>query len=289
MYEQKVEDMKKILITGSNSYIGNSVERWLNQYPDRYSTETVDLMDASWKEKDFSSYDVVFHVAGIAHVKETSENKDLYYKVNRDLAYETAKKAKAAGVSQFIFLSSMSVYGIEKGTISANTPMNPTSHYGKSKLQAEELIQAAGDDHFKVAILRPPMIYGKGCKGNYPKLARLALKVPFFPDTGNQRSMLYISNLCEFIRLLIDGGQDGFFFPQNDEYMNTGKMVKLIAEAHGRHLALTRVFNPLLRVLHVNTVNKVFGDLAYDMKMSHDKITNYCLFDIKNSLRETEI
>src|SRR5690554_6731837 len=114
--------MRRVLITGQNSYIGTSVERWLLRDPDKYKVDTIDMKDGSWKEKDFSQYDVVFHVAGIAHIKETSENQDLYYKVNRDLAYETAQKAKEDEVGQFIFLSSMSVYGLENGVIYKDTP-----------------------------------------------------------------------------------------------------------------------------------------------------------------------
>lgn len=119
--------MKKILITGKNSYIGESVENWLLKEPDKYKVDTVDMKDGSWKEKDFSEYDVVFHVAGIAHIKETSDNQELYYKVNRDLAYETAQKAKQGGIKQFVFLSSMSVYGVETGVINKNTPVCPNN------------------------------------------------------------------------------------------------------------------------------------------------------------------
>ena len=232
--------MKKILITGANSYIGTSFEKWVGQWPDKYSVDTVDMKDGSWKKKDFSQYDVVFHVAGIAHIKETKENQGLYYKVNRDLAYETAKKAKADGVKQFIFLSSMSVYGIETGVISKDTPLRPNSAYGKSKVEAEELISGLASDVFKVATLRPPMVYGKGCKGNYQRLAKLAVKTPIFPDIDNKRSMVYIDNLCEFVRLLIDDCGAGLYFPQNDEYVKTSEMVKLIAEAHGKKIRMTK-------------------------------------------------
>src|SRR5690554_6259245 len=78
------DEMKNILITGKNSYIGTSLENWLMRELDKYKVDTVDMKDGSWKEKDFGSYDVVFHVAGIAHIKETNDNQDLYYKVNRD-------------------------------------------------------------------------------------------------------------------------------------------------------------------------------------------------------------
>lgn len=279
--------MKKILITGKNSYIGTSLENWLMSESDKYYIDTVSTRDDAWKKKNFSEFDVVFHVAGIAHIKETKENQELYYKVNRDLAFETAKKAKADGVKQFIFLSSMSVYGVENGVISENSHLNPKGNYGKSKLQAEELIKPLNDDSFKVAILRPPMIYGKGCKGNYPRLARLALRTPIFPNVDNKRSMLYIDNLCEFIRLLIDSGSSGLFLPQNSEYVNTSEMVKLIAEAHGKKIRMTKLFNPLLRLLKIGTVNKVFGDLVYEKSVVEHE-SNYRVFDFNESIRVTE-
>ena len=103
--------MKKVLITGKDSYIGISLEQWLMKEPDNYQVDTVDMKDESWKEKDFSEYDTVFHVAGIAHVSSDPKMEELYYKVNRDLTIETAKKAKAEGVKQFIFMSSIIVYG----------------------------------------------------------------------------------------------------------------------------------------------------------------------------------
>lgn len=279
--------MKKILITGANSYIGTSVEKWLVKEPDKYKVDTVDMKDGSWKEKDFSEYDVVFHVAGIAHIKETKENQELYYKVNRDLVYEVAQKAKVDGVKQFIFLSSMSVYGIKNGVIDKNSSLNPNSNYGKSKLQAEELIATLRDDSFNIAVLRPPMVYGNDCKGNYPRLANLAIKTYVFPDVDNKRSMIYIDNLCEFVRLLVDNCGSGLFLPQNSEYVNTSEMVRLIAEAHGKKIWMTKLFNPLLRLFYVSMVNKVFGDLVYEKKMTDYK-GNYCLYSFKETISLTE-
>lgn len=279
--------MKRVLITGKNSYIGQSFKSWIEREPDKYKADTVDMKDGSWKEKDFSEYDVILHVAGIAHIKETSENQGLYYKVNRDLAYETAQKAKTDGVKQFIFFSSMSLYGIETGVIERNTPPNPSTAYGKSKLEAEELINRLQDDSFIVATLRPPMVYGKGCKGNYPRLARLALKAPIFPKVNNKRSMIYIDNLSEFVKQLIDNRSGGLFFPQNEEYVNTSEMVRLIAEAHGKKIVLTKLFNSILRLLNVSTVNKVFGDLVYEMSMSEYK-GNYKISGFRKSIFQTE-
>jgi UDP-glucose 4-epimerase len=279
--------MKKTLITGANSYIGTSVEKWLLKEPDHYKVDTVDMIDGLWKEKDFSEYDVVFHVAGIAHIKETKNNRDLYYKVNRDLAYETAKKAKVDGVKQFIFLSSMSVYGLETGVIDRNTLLKPKSAYGKSKKQAEELIEELCDEFFIIATLRPPMIYGKGCKGNYPKLAKLALKTPIFPDIDNKRSMIYIDNLSEFVKQLIDDCSGGLFLPQNNEYVKTSEMVRLIAETHGKKMGLTKVFNPLIRTMKITTVSKVFSDLVYNKSLLNIQKRNN-MVDFDKSILMTE-
>ena len=285
--------MKNILITGKNSYIGTSLENWLMREPDKYKVDTVDMKDGSWKEKDFSLYDVVFHVAGIAHVSSDSKMEDLYYKVNRDLTIETAEKAKAEGVKQFIFMSSIIVYGdssSSKRIIDRNTVPMPSNFYGNSKLQAEEGIKDLESDDFKIVVLRPPMIYGKGSKGNYPRLANMAKKIPVFPDIDNERSMLNIDNLCEFIKVMIDHEETGLYFPQNKEYVKTSELVKLIGEIHGKKIMMTKVFNPILRMMFgIGVVNKVFGNLVYEKSMSDYDKANYRIRDFRESIELTEL
>jgi len=285
--------MKCILITGKDSYIGTSLENWLMREPDKYKVDTVDMKDESWKGKDFSKYDVVFHVAGIAHVSSDSRMEDLYYKVNRDLTIETAAKSKIEGVKQFVFMSSIIVYGdsnINKSVIDKSTIPIPTNFYGNSKLQAEEGIRHLESDNFKIVVLRPPMIYGKGSKGNYPRLANLAKKIPVFPDIDNERSMLHIDNLCEFIKGMIDIEESGLFFPQNKEYVNTSELVKTIAEVHCKKILMTRIFNPALRlVFGIGIVNKVFGNLVYEKSMSDYDKANYQIRTFKESIELTEI
>jgi UDP-glucose 4-epimerase len=285
--------MKNVLITGKNSYIGASLKRWLIREPDKYKVDTIDMKDGSWKEKDFSSYDVVFHVAGIAHVSSDPKMEVLYYKVNRDLTIETAEKAKAEGVKQFIFMSSINVYGDSsksKRVIDKNTVPTPSNFYGNSKLQAEEGIKGLESDDFKIVVLRPPMIYGKGSKGNYPRLANMAKKIPVFPDIDNERSMLHIDNLCEFIKVMIDHEETGLYFPQNKEYVKTSELVKTIAEVHGKKMWMTKLFNPVLRLMFgIGIVNKVFGNLVYEKSMTgYDKV-NYRIRDFKESIELTEL
>ena len=289
--------MKKILITGANSYIGTSFEKYMAQWSEKYQVETVDMIDGTWREKDFSSYDVVYHVAGIAHSdsgKISPEKAKLYYAVNTDLTIETAEKAKAEGVKQFIFMSSAIVYGESAPigkikVITKDTPVSPANSYGDSKVQAENGIMPLNDDSFKVVILRPPMIYGPGSKGNYPVLSKLAQKLPVFPKVDNQRSVLYVGNLMEFVRLMVVNEEQGIFWPQNAEYSNTTELVKLIAQAHGKQVLIVPCLAWALKLMSYATglVNKAFGSLSYEQSMSSYK-EEYCLTDLRQSIFKTE-
>ncbi len=289
--------MKKILITGANSYIGTSFEQYMAQWPDQYQVDTVDMIDGGWREKSFAGYDAIFHVAGIAHSDTghvSEERKAFYYKINTDLTVETAQKAKAEGVGQFIFMSSAIVYGDsapigKEKIITADTPTDPANFYGDSKVQAEKGILPLNDASFKVVVLRPPMIYGPQSKGNYPILAKLAQKLPIFPAAQNQRSMLFVENLAEFIRLMIENKESGIFHPQNSEYSNTAELVNLIAAAHGKKILLIKGFGWALKLLSHCTglVNKAFGSLSYDPSISAYK-QNYCICSLEESIRKTE-
>ncbi len=289
--------MKKILITGAGSYVGMSLETWLKQWPEHYAVDTVDMIGDGWKEISFRGYDAVFHVAGIVH-REDSKNDPaqakLYDRVNNRLAVETAQKAKDEGVKQFVFMSSASVYGLtapmgKTVMITKDTPLKPVDNYGISKAKAEEGLQALAEEGFKVAILRPPMIYGKGCRGNYVTLAKLAKKLPAFPWVENQRSMLYMDNLSEFVRLVVENEDAGIFCPQNNEYVNTCDMVNLIAHANGKGILMIKGFGWALKLLRSVTgmVDKAFGSLCYDREVSTYP-QDYCVKGFQESILETE-
>lgn len=282
--------MIKILITGAGSYIGTSFTSWLLKCPGEYECTTLDMEDASWKDFSFEGYDVVFHVAGIVHVNENKKNKNLFHKVNCDLTYETAKKARMSGVKQFIFLSTMSVYGIYEGIINANTVPNPKSQYGISKLQAEKLLLTLQVENFCITILRPPIVYGGDCGGNYNKLVNLAKLTPIFPNIGNKRSMIYINNLCEFSRLLIMDCSEGIFFPQNKEYINISEIVRLVAKFNKHKIIFIKAFNKIINILakHSTILNKMFKNLTYDDSMSGYFGWKYCIYNFDESIEESE-
>lgn len=277
--------MEKVLITGANSYIGTSFDKWIKNNNSSMQVETLDMLGKAWENTDFSQYDTIFHVAGIAHQKETKQNAHTYYDVNEKLAIAVAKKAKAEGVKQFVILSSMSVYGINRGHITKQTVENPSTHYGKSKYQADLAIRELQDENFVVSILRPPMVYGKGCKGNYQLLRKLSCKIPFFPNIRNERSMIYIWNLTAFVERIIQEKKSGIFFPQNAEYVNTCDMVGKIAECNGKKMHLVPIFNWMIKILlwmRIGIAEKVFSSLTYEKVDLCENI------DFQNSIMETE-
>lgn len=284
--------MKRILITGKNSYIGTSFENYLSKFPNEYYVETLDMRDENWKSFDFSKFDVVFHVAGIAHVSSNPKLRDLYYKVNRDLTIDVANKAKVDGVSQFIFMSSIIVYGDCKetnGRIISTTIPKPKDFYGDSKLQAEEGIKKLDASKFKVVILRPPMIYGKGSKGNFPKLSKLAKKIPIFPNIKNLRSMLYIENLCIYLKYIVDFNISGTYFPQNSEHVRIFDLVSKIGILSGNKIKEVNIFNPLIKkIINWNMISKVFGNLFYDLSLSETILKDVKLISFDESIKLTE-
>ena len=295
--------MKRVLITGKDSYIGTSFINWVKEkHSGEFETEELDMIDSTWKEKDFSGYDAVFHVAGLAHADVghvSAETKAFYYKINRDLAIETAKKAKADGVKQFVFMSSMIIYGESAGVgkrkvITRETKHHPANFYGDSKWQADKGVRKLQDEEFHVAVVRPPMIYGKGSKGNYPVLAKLAKKLPVFPDVKNARSMLHIENLCEFLSLLMGSGGGGIYFPQNREYVRTSQMVKLIGKVSGHKVQVTKLLNPAVWIAGKipgkvsGLANKAFGNMVYEKSMSDCFDRKYQIWNLKETIKRTE-
>ena len=283
--------MIKVLITGAGSYVGESVRRYILSTSSDFEIDAVDTMNDAWKEADYSKYDVVYHVAGIAHVNADPKMEALYYKVNRDLTVEVARAAKAAGVKQFIFMSSQIVFhesqSLKTEVLTADTKENPNGFYGDSKLQAEKGLHELECDAFKVCILRPPMIYGPNSKGNFPRLVKLAQKTPLFPAWHNKRSMLYIDNLAEFVKQAILRELSGTFYPQNRELADTVEIIRYFAKANGHKVWITSLLNPFvwLGSFILQPINKMFATYYYDPEMSKMDF-DYQLVSFEESLKQ---
>jgi len=260
--------MKRVLIFGKNSYIGNCLAEHLSRQSERYVASVFDS-HIQPKKNDFIGYDALVYVAGVAHIKETNKSKASYYIVNRDLAHEVALIAKSAALPHFIYLSSMSVYGLTKGHITINTPENPNTHYGRSKWEAERLINGLADERFTVTILRPPMVYGPNCKGNYRHLGNLAARVPIFPDWRNERSVVSVFSLCDSIERAIEDIRGGLLFPQDREYMDTSRTMVVLADSMGKRLRLSKkltVLVPLLMRIS-RRARRMLSSLTYDRQL----------------------
>ena len=279
----------KVLITGAGSYVGTNVANWL-QKNNLFDVDSVDTFGDNWKKANYSQYDVVYHVAGIAHVNADPKMEALYYKVNRDLTIEIAKHAKEAGVKQFIFMSSMIVFhesqSLKAEVLTMDTKPNPNGFYGDSKLQAENALKELECETFKVCILRPPMIYGPNSKGNFPRLAKLATKTPFFPAYHNKRSMLYIDNLSEFVKQAILRQLSGTYYPQNRELADTVEIIRFFAKKANHGIAIWSIFNPLVTIgsWFLQPVNKMFATYHYDPSMSQMDF-DYQIVSFEESLK----
>lgn len=291
--------MKKVLIIGVNSYIGNAFEKYIinKHVKEEDSIKNIIVIDkisasnGEWKKTDFTGYDTILHLASIVHQKEKKEREKDYYRVNRDLAVQVATKAKNAKVKQFIFMSSASVFGSSATIINKGTQPLPDTLYGKSKLAAEKEILKLQDADFHVAIVRPPMVYGADCKGNYSKLVKFAKTTPIFPDIQNNRSMIHIDNLCEFLRLLIEHNGYGFYHPQNSYHICTSNMVKIISGCLGHDIYYTKTFNGIILFLEkrVNYIKKIFGNNYYVLNIDDGKINpdEYQVFGFKDSIEKS--
>lgn len=282
--------MIRVLITGAGSYVGESVRKYILSTSSAFDIDAVDTMGDNWKKADYTKYDVVYHVAGIAHVNADPKMEPLYYKVNRDLTIEVAKHAKAAGVKQFLFMSSQIVFhesqSLKAEVLTRDTREHPNGFYGDSKLQAEKGLKMLESPLFRVCILRPPMIYGPNAKGNFPRLAKLACKTPIFPAWHNKRSMLYIDNLAEFVKQAILRKLEGTFYPQNKEQSDTVEIIRFFAKEAGHKVWITKLFNPFvwLGSFVLQPINKMFATYYYDPEMSkHD--FDYQLVSLEESLK----
>lgn len=305
--EVDIETEKKVLITGAGSYIGEAFQTYATEHYPALKVDAVDMIDGSWREKNFSSYDIIYHVAGIAHadvgnVDEATKAK--YYAVNTDLAVEVCEKAKAEGVKNFVFMSSMIVYGDsapygKSKVVDEHTVPFTANFYGDSKLQADAAVRELADDSFHVFVLRPPMIYGKGSKGNYPTLAKFAKKLPVFPNVDNERSMLHIDNLCEFlcqIMMVKEVKENAIvLIPQNGEWTKTSEMVKEIGEVTGKKVRLIGgIMKPAVLLGGKvpgkigGLVNKAFGNSTYAHEMSIYEGIVYQTTSLKESIQKTE-
>ena len=261
-----------ILVTGSSGYIGKS---FINKYRGKYSFQSFSLRTQPIEDIDFSKVDVALHCAALVHQK-TEYSYEKYYEINVAYPLSLAKLAKQNGVQQFVFISTIAVYGEELERVDETSECHPVSSYGKSKLEAERELYKLNDESFTVSIIRPPMVYGENAPGNIRSLVSLIQKTPLIPLGGikNKRSFVYIGNLCHLIETLIEKNQSGVFLASDDEVLSTTRLCKLISKNLHKKVFLVKLplFATLLKVLKPSFYKRLYGNLEVDNSVTRQKL-----------------
>lgn len=266
--------IKKIMVTGSSGFVGG---RFVSDFSDKYELQTPNLRLTPVTHLDFSQVDAVVHCAALVHQMQGAP-EDKYFKINHDLTLDLAKAAKTNGVRHFIFISTAHVFG-DSGSLdhskvlSPSSPCNPTDGYGRSKLAAEKSLQEIESEDFKVSIIRPPMVYGEGAKGNLVKLAKLIRRIPILPFgyTKNRRSLVYVGNLTQFIDLVLQTEATGVLLPQDERSLSIKEIAQLIAKALSKKtvfVPIPHVFVKVLAFALPKTIHRLYGTLALDPNRS---------------------
>lgn len=283
-----------ILIVGKDSYIGNHIDEWLTSKG--HQINQLDVLTDEWKSFDYSPYDSIVHVAGIVHRPDCND-WELYKRVNTDMPIEIAKMSKAQGVKQYVYFSTMGVYYADKSLdgciIDENTPLQKegNSMYGKSKLMAEEGLQKLQDDTFEVAFVRPPSVYGKGCKGGYitgfAKIARYLIIKPKAYVNAIQ-SFIYIDNLAECVRLIVENNLNGVFCPQDNEIPNANRLLEVICNGIGQKYYESTFLGWCLRLVSfIPLVKKAYGGIAYSRTLSSILGYDYVVVWFEDGMKKT--
>ena len=282
----------KILIIGKDSYIGNHIDEWLTQHG--YQVKQLDVLDDGWQQFDYSTYDSIVHVAGIVH-QPKCKDWELYRRVNTEMPIAIATLAKEQGVKQYVFFSTMGVYGkgkeLKRNIIDEYTPLQPSGMYSRSKYLAELGLTEMQDENFNVAFVRPPSVYGKECRGGYIKgFESIVRKLPVVPIIYKnvKQSFIYIDNLSELVRLLIERQMCGVFCPQDDKAVNANELLETIAKGLGKKYRGSRLMGYGVRLLSfLPIVKKAYGGIEYAKSLSAIKDMNYVVVPFDEGMRET--
>lgn len=304
----------KILIIGKNSYIGNHIDEWLTKYG--HVVEQLDVLTEDWRAYDYSPYDVIVHVAGIVHRPDCQDWK-LYHDVNTVMPVQIASQFKSSRSSkglkgQYVFFSTMGVYEAGKklgpSVVDENTPLlnEGNSMYGRSKVLAEIGLSELQDATFNIAIVRPPSVYGKGCKGGYiTGFKKIASMLPVIPRAYENacQSFIYIDNLSECVRLIVENSSicssgSNVFCPQDDEIPNANRLLEVICKGIGKKYRCSRILGWLLEMVNgsicsngsrgwIPLVKKAYGGIEYSRKLSDIPGMNYVVVPFEEGMRRT--
>lgn len=271
---------KTLMITGASGFIGSN---FIERYKEKYNIIPMDLLKVKPEEIDFNGVDTVLHLAALVHQMQGAPRKK-YFEVNTELTKKVAEEAKKQGVKHFVFYSTVKVYGYDGDLYNHNMILNEESEcspvnepYGESKWEAEKILRNLEDDNFKVGIIRPPMVYGKGVKGNMESLIKLVKLLPILPFnySKNRRSLVNIENLMYLTTLVIDKEAQGVFLPLDEKNISLKEIVEGIEKAYNLKRINIPMIQPifwLLTKIKPNIMVRLFGTLQFDNKITREKL-----------------
>ena len=271
---------KTLMITGASGFIGSN---FIERYKDKYNIIPVDLLKIKPEEIDFRGVDTVLHLAALVHQMKGAP-REKYFEVNTELTRRVAEEAKKQGVRHFVFYSTVKVYGYDGDLYNHTMILNEKSEckpmndpYGESKWEAEKILRRLEDDNFKIGIIRPPMVYGKGVKGNMESLIKLVKMLPILPFNydKNRRSLVNIENLMYLTILVIDKEASGVFLPLDEKNISLKEIVEGIEKAYNLKRINIPMIQPifwLLTKLKPNIMVRLFGTLQFDNKLTREKL-----------------
>lgn len=294
-----MENKKKtLMITGASGFIGTN---FIERYKEKYNIVPVDLLKIKPEEIEFKNVDTVLHLAALVH-QMNGAPREKYFEINTELTRKIAEVAKKNKVKHFVFYSTVKVYGYDGDLYNHNFVLNEYSKcnpindpYGESKWEAEKILGEIESDNFIVSVIRPPMVYGKGVKGNMETLIKLIKKLPILPFdyTKNRRSFVNIDNLFYLTSLVIDKEKEGIFLPLDEKSLSLKEMIEGIEEG----LKIKRIKVPMIQPffwiltkIKPNIMVRLYGSLQFDNSETREKLEYIPLISyekgIKNMLGE---
>ncbi len=273
-------EKKTLMITGASGFIGSN---FIERYKDKYKIIPMDLLKIKPEEIEFNGVDTVLHLAALVHQMQGAP-REKYFEVNTELTKRVAEEAKKQGVKHFVFYSTVKVYGYDGDLYNHNMILNEESEcnpvndpYGESKWEAEKILRALENDNFKVGIIRPPMVYGKGVKGNMESLIKLVKLLPILPFNydKNRRSLVNIENLMYLTTLVIDKEAQGVFLPLDEKNISLKEIVEGIEKAYILKRINIPMIQPIFWILtkvKPNIMVRLFGTLQFDNKITKEKL-----------------
>ncbi|MGL4866195.1 MAG: NAD-dependent epimerase/dehydratase family protein [Cetobacterium sp.] len=283
---------KTLMITGASGFIGSN---FIKKYENEYNIVPVCLIKNKPEDLDYTGVDTILHLAALVHqMKGAPEEK--YFEINTELTRRLATTAKEKGVQHFVFYSTVKVYGFDgelnnyNFILTENSPCNPNDPYGTSKYEAEKILGSLQDENFKVAMVRPPMVYGEGVKGNMLSLMKLINILPIIPFNydNNRRSVISTENLLYMTHLIIKNQADGVYLGTEGNPVSIKEIAESIEKGLGKkkiNIKFPRRIFKLLCKVKPNIMVRLYGTLAFKQENNYEKIKYKAKDSMSNQIK----